>query len=89
MERGRELHDHLQRDTDREAHAGEDPRLDQPDGERGIRSDKDTKLKRGMAYTVNEMRSDLYHFGGYTPADLYECTASEIRGLWNEHFNKK
>lgn len=42
-----------------------------------------------MAYTVNEMRSDLYHFGGYTPADLYECTASEIRGLWNEHFNKK
>lgn len=38
-------------------------------------------------YTTSQMRSDLYHFAGYTTYDLYEATSDEIKNLWNHHFN--
>ncbi len=42
-----------------------------------------------MAYTTEQMRNDLYHFGGYTADDLVDCSNREIEALWNERFNRQ
>jgi hypothetical protein len=41
-----------------------------------------------MAYTIDQMRCDLYHFAGYSTEDLRETTDDEVKALWQEHFNK-
>lgn len=41
-----------------------------------------------MAYTIDQMKCDLYRFAGYSTEDLRETTDDEVKTLWQEHFDK-